>query len=229
MAKLTANDGAYADNFGSSVSLSGGTAIIGATGDSDKGSNTGSAYVFEKQENGSWSQVSKLTADDGAEGDQFGNSVSLSGDMALVGAIFDNDKGRDSGSAYFFTLPDADFLSFALPEQTGDTDISTDNHTFSVEVSYGTTVTSPAPTFTLSDGATASPVSGETQDFTSSVTYTVTAEDGFAVQDWTVSVNVAANRTPVINKKPFSVAENTAKNTGFVTVAASDPDGQALS
>ena len=47
-AKLTASDGAANDYFGYSVSISsdGTTALIGATYDDDKGTDSGSAYVF---------------------------------------------------------------------------------------------------------------------------------------------------------------------------------------
>ena len=44
----------------------------------------------------------KLTASDAAERDQFGGSVSVSGDTAVVGAYFDDDAGNLSGSAYVF-------------------------------------------------------------------------------------------------------------------------------
>jgi hypothetical protein len=46
--KLTAgdDDGAAGDYFGYSVAVDGGTAVIGAYGDDDKGSLSGSAYVF---------------------------------------------------------------------------------------------------------------------------------------------------------------------------------------
>ncbi|MBK9259788.1 MAG: hypothetical protein IPM54_08105 [Polyangiaceae bacterium] len=100
-AKLLANDGVVGDRFGTSVSLSGGTALVGAPNDDDKGSSSGSAYVFER--NGSvWTQQGKLVASDGAASDFFGISVSLSGDAALVGAYVDDDKGNGSGSAYVF-------------------------------------------------------------------------------------------------------------------------------
>jgi len=46
VAKLTASDGAVADEFGRSVSVDGDTAVVGAWGDDDNGSNSGSAYVF---------------------------------------------------------------------------------------------------------------------------------------------------------------------------------------
>ncbi|MCH7638299.1 MAG: hypothetical protein IH855_02385 [Bacteroidetes bacterium] len=100
--KLTASDGAAEDIFGFSVSLSGDRALVGAIGDDDLGSASGSAYVFERQGDGSWLEVDKLTASDGAAIDAFGNSVSLSGDRALVGARGDDDLGNRSGSAYVF-------------------------------------------------------------------------------------------------------------------------------
>ena len=69
--------------------------------DDDRGADSGSAYIF--QESGSaWSQVAKLTAGDGAAGDSFGSSVSISGATAVVGAYGDDDKGTDSGSIYLF-------------------------------------------------------------------------------------------------------------------------------
>ena len=44
----------------------------------------------------------KITASDGAAGDQFGDSVAISGDTAIVGAIRDDDNGSESGSAYVY-------------------------------------------------------------------------------------------------------------------------------
>ena len=107
-AKLTASDGAAGNQFGSTVSLSGDTALVGAYNDDDKGPSSGSAYIFVKPVSG-WATTStynaKLTASDGAAGDLFGTSISLSGDMALIGACNDDDKGMDSGSAYIFVKP----------------------------------------------------------------------------------------------------------------------------
>jgi FG-GAP repeat/Bacterial Ig-like domain len=102
--QLTASDGAYGDNFGYSVAISGDTALVGATHDAVGGNaNQGSAYVFTRS-GGSWSQQAQLTASDGAAGDWFGNSVAISGDTALVGAHNDTVGGKASqGSAYVFT------------------------------------------------------------------------------------------------------------------------------
>lgn len=101
-AKLTSGDSAENDLFGYSVSMAGDTAIIGSYRDADNGDESGSAYVFARSGT-SWSQQAKLIADDGATGDFFGWSVSVSGDTAIIGAHDDDDIGLNSGSAYVFT------------------------------------------------------------------------------------------------------------------------------
>ena len=115
-AKLTAADRSVGDEFGFSVSVSGDTSLIGAFGDNDKGHESGSSYVFIRAADGTWSQQAKLAADDGAAGDRFGFSMAVSGDTAVIGACFDNDKGTYSGSAYVF--------GSAIP--TGENDIDDD-------------------------------------------------------------------------------------------------------
>jgi nucleoside-specific outer membrane channel protein Tsx len=95
-AKLTASDGAQGDLFGFSVALSGTTALIGAQGHN---SGTGVAYVFSES-GGVWSQRAELTASDGAQGDEFGGSVALSGTTALIGAQGPN---YSTGVAYVFS------------------------------------------------------------------------------------------------------------------------------
>jgi len=99
--KLLASDGAASDYFGWSVAISGDTAVVGAYNDDDKGSNSGSAYVFVRSGD-TWTQQAKLLASDSAAYDYFGWSVAVSGDTAVVGAYMDDDKGNNSGSAYVF-------------------------------------------------------------------------------------------------------------------------------
>ncbi|MDC3988437.1 FG-GAP repeat protein [Polyangium jinanense] len=90
-AKLVANDAASADLFGTSVALSGDTALIGASLDDFVGNtDQGSAYVFVRS-GGVWSQQAKLVAGDA--NDRFGSSVALSGDTALVSAPRDSVAG----------------------------------------------------------------------------------------------------------------------------------------
>ena len=100
-AKLTASDATLADNFGSSVSISGDVVLVGAASDSDSGTQSGSAYVF-RYDGAAWVEEAKLTASDAAAFDQFGTDVSINGDTALIGAFQDSDAGFSSGSAYVF-------------------------------------------------------------------------------------------------------------------------------
>ncbi len=101
-AKLTASDGDADNWFGSSVSISGDDAVIGAYNNYAYGLYSGSAFMF-KRAGTLWTQQMKFTAIDAASNDQFGYSVSISGDYAVIGAFYDDDKGNDSGSAYIYT------------------------------------------------------------------------------------------------------------------------------
>jgi len=96
-AKLIPIGGHNPQRFGTSVSLAGGRALIGANADS---SSTGSAYVFTLR-NGTWRQTARLTNPGGIGGDQFGDSVSLSGQRALIGAY---GVANSTGSAYVYVL-----------------------------------------------------------------------------------------------------------------------------
>jgi len=107
--KLTASDGASNDRFGISVSISDFHAIVSAPRDDDKGSNSGSAYIFH-YDGSSWIEQDKLTASDGAAGDEFGNSVSISGNYAIVGVFEDSDNGQRSGSVYMFHFNDSTWV-----------------------------------------------------------------------------------------------------------------------
>jgi len=95
IAKLLAADGEGWDYFSHSVSISGSMALVGAQGADDYGENSGAAYVFRDTGSG-WEQAAKLLASDGSNYDLFGNAVSLSGSVAIVGA-------PDAGAGYVFT------------------------------------------------------------------------------------------------------------------------------
>ena len=99
-AKLLAVDGVAFDQFGINVSIDGDSLIVGADGVDDTADYAGSAYVFVR-EGDIWNQQAKLLVDDGGAGDRFG-SVSLQGDIAVVGALFNDTLGADSGAAYVF-------------------------------------------------------------------------------------------------------------------------------
>ena len=99
--KLTATDAAPGDKFGTSVAISGNIAIVGASGDDDAGSDSGSAYLFNLT---TGQQLHKLTALDAAARDEFGRSAGISGNTAIVGSFGDDHAGERSGSVYLFDV-----------------------------------------------------------------------------------------------------------------------------
>ena len=101
---LVASDGATDDLFGGSVSLKGNVLVVGAGGSDSAGPESGSAFVFRRDEGGAdnWGEVTEITPSDTAAGDRFGWSVTISGDAAIVGADRDDDNGISSGSAYVY-------------------------------------------------------------------------------------------------------------------------------
>lgn len=98
--KLVPIDAGEDDEFGLTVSLDGDTLVVGSRND-QAGLNAGAAYIFRRN-GATWSQEAKLTASDAASEDQFGTSVSISGDFIAVGARLNDDNGSESGSAYIF-------------------------------------------------------------------------------------------------------------------------------
>ena len=102
-AKLTASDGAPADWLGVSVAIDGDTIVAGAVGD-DVGANEnqGSVYTFARSGAAARTETAKLTASDGAAGDNLW-SVAIDGDTIVAGAYGDNNGGNtDQGSVYTF-------------------------------------------------------------------------------------------------------------------------------
>jgi len=100
--KLLASDGGDTALFGSSVSISGDYAIVGAWGENNNGTNTGAAYIFKKNSTGQFEEVNKIIASDPTSGDVFGCAVSISGDYVIVGAYGDDEEGANAGAAYIF-------------------------------------------------------------------------------------------------------------------------------
>jgi len=100
-AELLASDGARGDLFGHCVAVSpGGTIVVGAPFGSVNRFDTGSAYVFARDESSLWVQQTKLSSSDGASQDQFGGSIAIFGETVVVGAPFHNG----TGAVYVFTL-----------------------------------------------------------------------------------------------------------------------------
>jgi hypothetical protein len=108
--KIIASDREAEDFFGNSVAINGNYIIVGSrfeddnVSGADSISNAGAAYIY-KLTNGVWSQQQKIVASDRAEEDQFGFSVAINNDFAIVGA-FGQDVGAqfDVGAAYIFSI-----------------------------------------------------------------------------------------------------------------------------
>lgn len=112
--KVTPSDGQSNDQFGISVSINSKYAVIGADKEDEDvfGNNTleeaGSAYIYERDSNGSWNQVQKITASDRGIGDSFGYSVAIDSNYIVVGAPNESEDSlagntiNHAGSAYIY-------------------------------------------------------------------------------------------------------------------------------
>jgi len=98
--KIQASDKATSDYFGISVSIDGDYAIVGAFGDD---SFTGAIYIYKRNiSTGVWGDEQKIYASDKASDDRFGESVSINGDYAIVGARNEDTGGSNAGAAYIY-------------------------------------------------------------------------------------------------------------------------------
>jgi plastocyanin len=93
--------------YGSTVSISGNHAIVGAPStSSDSERNIGAAYVYSQDSSasGNWQQKARLESADPADSDFFGKSVAIDGDFAIVGAYRKDVLDSSSGAACLYKL-----------------------------------------------------------------------------------------------------------------------------
>lgn len=104
--KLLASDGVESAIFGYSIAMDGDTAIIGAFGDrgeeGEAGESRGAAYIYTRDNIGNWTEQAKLLPTFSGFAHQFGYSVDIDGDIAIVG-MFEEDLNPVEDSAYIFT------------------------------------------------------------------------------------------------------------------------------
>lgn len=137
-AELTAPDGNMGSGFGTSVSLSGNTAVIGAPNVNGPTPGIGSVYIWQL-DSGTWSNSAELTASDSTAGNGFGTSVSLDGTSGrlAVGAPQAGSNPAASGEAYVFAMTGGSWTQQAI--LTGSDTASGDRHGYAVGIS-GTTM-----------------------------------------------------------------------------------------
>jgi len=135
-ARLTPSDGQSRDFFGSSVSISGKTIVVGSLkeGASDQDPSPGAAYVFTEAGT-AWTdmtQTAKLTASDGQSDDYFGGSVAISGNTVVASG---------GGKVYLFSEPDSGWTDMT---QTAELTASDGSYCGSVAISGNTVVAGAA-------------------------------------------------------------------------------------
>ena len=123
--KITASDGAQYDSFGNSVAVGNDKIVVGAYGDDDDGSNSGSVYVYNLDGTGE----TKINGSDTAAGDSFGNSVAIGNNKLVVGSPYDDDDGTSSGSVYVYNLDGTGEVKITASDA-----VAGDNFGFSVAV-----------------------------------------------------------------------------------------------
>ena len=158
-AKLTASDAAKADRFGTAVSMSEKTIIVGAPfRDTEAKGDAGAAYTYLFDGN-TWKEQGKLLPNDAQKGHKFGTGVAMTPNIAIVGAPWDDDVEVGSGAAYSFVRTDG---VWRQKEKVVPHDVGEDYHFgFSINVSQNAAVISAhniphgAPTWPHGDGVQA--------------------------------------------------------------------------
>ena len=110
--KLMASDRAARDYFGYSTAIYGNTVAVGAYGDDDKGTDSGSVYAFRW--NGTRYIQYKLLASDGVAYDNFGRAVDAGDNRIVVGSAADDDQGSNSGSAYVYRWSGSSYVQYKV-------------------------------------------------------------------------------------------------------------------
>ena len=240
-ATLTESNGAAFDLFGSSVSISGNTVAVGAVGNASKDVKQGSAYVFVEP-SGGWASVSqpinqtaKLTASDGAVGNCFGMSVSISGNTLAVGAPTATVNGiADQGAAYVFTEPSGGWAGnmTQTAKLTASDGAATNQFGISVSIS-GNTVVAGAEFATVNGNGNqgAAYVFTEPASGWANMTQTakLTASDGTAYDCFGSGVSISGN-TVVVGALEKTVGGNQYQGAAYVfaipapTVTRTQPD-----
>ncbi len=208
-AKLTASDGGANDYFGAAVAISGDTVVVGAFGDN---SDQGSAYVFVKP-GGGWvtgTETAKLTASDGAAGDQFAIAVAISGDTVVVGVNGDNFA---QGSAYVFVKPGGGWATTSAfdAKLTASDGAGSDEFGFAVAISGDTVVVGALGNNSAQGSAYVFVKPGGGWATTSTFTAKLTASDGGANDFFGIAVAISGD-TVVVG----AFGNNSAQGSAYV-------------
>jgi hypothetical protein len=103
--KLTADDAVDNNLFGYRVDIKGDFVLVGSPYSAGAGTNRGSAYLFYRNQGGAdnWGQFRKILPSDPANDVWFGSSLSIDGDLLVIGSAWDDTDGTNRGAAYLFS------------------------------------------------------------------------------------------------------------------------------
>ena len=135
--------------------------------------------------------------------------------LVLTGLVFSCSDDDPAPPPPPVLSTEANILTFTLTDQTGPATLNASAATVEIEVENGTDLSSLSPAFTVSAGASASPASGTSGDYSSQVTITVTAENGTTTKAWSVDVSeataaVESSETDILT---FSLPDETGNAT----------------
>ena len=142
-ALLRASNAGVEDSFGFPVAISGNVAVVGASfegGPTNETGASGAAYIFERT-GSTWTETAILRASNPDAADLFGYSVSISGDVVVVGAHLDDGPTNgvtDAGAVYVFERVGAAWTETAILRASSSD--ANDNLGFSVSISGSTIV-----------------------------------------------------------------------------------------
>ena len=182
--KLTASDAAGGDSFGTSVAIGSNKIVVGAPGNDDDGTSSGSVYVYNLDGTG---EV-KITASDGAQYDDFGRSVSIGSNKIFVGSYGDDDDGSTSGSAYVYDLDGTNEIKITASDAAG-------GDSFGNSVAIGNNKLVVGSPYDDDDGSSSGSVYVYNLDGTGEVK--ITASDGAQYDNFGFSVAVGSNKIVV--------------------------------
>lgn len=112
------------DQYGSEVKITKEFAFVSAIKDDGKGLNSGAVYVFKNESDSNWVIQQKIAPDDLLQGDGFGISLDANESELFIGSYFDDDKGTNSGSVYYYRLINDHWklIKKIIPDEVNESD-----------------------------------------------------------------------------------------------------------
>ena len=148
--KIIPSDNSNDQFFGKNITYDAGWLAVSAIYDDENGYKSGAVYLFYFNDN-IWIEHSKITAHDGAAYDRFGYSLDIENNKLVVGSIYDDDKGENSGSVYLYELVNNNWN--LINKITPDFLSSSDLFGYSLSLGFGyLAVSAPQSDLSVSDG-----------------------------------------------------------------------------